>query len=119
MSHPLRVRGLKFCLKAADLLVHRVAPLAGAWIEIFCVRSIVYSKSVAPLAGAWIEIIIDSMPLKIFVVAPLAGAWIEIPLLRHCIHTDPSHPLRVRGLKFNCLLKYKDDHGRTPCGCVD
>ena len=32
-----------------------VAPLAGAWIEMYC-KSVILSKvQVAPLAGAWIE----------------------------------------------------------------
>ena len=33
-----------------------VAPLAGAWIEIYRKYYTFKSKSVAPLAGAWIEI---------------------------------------------------------------
>ena len=33
-----------------------VAPLAGAWIEIFLMRQIIRTIFVAPLAGAWIEI---------------------------------------------------------------
>ena len=33
-----------------------VAPLAGAWIEMFSARVIALYISVAPLAGAWIEI---------------------------------------------------------------
>ena len=33
-----------------------VAPLAGAWIEIYSVAFNILSQSVAPLAGAWIEI---------------------------------------------------------------
>ena len=35
----------------------KVAPLAGAWIEIPLSVSKTASKSVAPLAGAWIEIV--------------------------------------------------------------
>ena len=35
---------------------HLVAPLAGAWIEIFRRREKSCEKQVAPLAGAWIEI---------------------------------------------------------------
>ena len=34
----------------------KVAPLAGAWIEIPSYLLLSYSYSVAPLAGAWIEI---------------------------------------------------------------
>ena len=33
-----------------------VAPLVGAWIEMFCVRRISTNLPVAPLVGAWIEI---------------------------------------------------------------
>ena len=34
----------------------KVAPLAGAWIEIENKKAIAYLAFVAPLAGAWIEI---------------------------------------------------------------
>ena len=34
MSHPSRVRGLKFQLHGIPEALQRVAPLAGAWIEI-------------------------------------------------------------------------------------
>ena len=56
-----------------------VAPLAGAWIEIFSYHILPLPSTVAPLAGAWIEI--DATPIYIIereMVAPLAGAWIEI-----------------------------------------
>ena len=33
-----------------------VAPLAGAWIEMYYVRCVGKTVHVAPLAGAWIEI---------------------------------------------------------------
>ena len=36
---------------------------------------------VAPLAGAWIEICVFIPPSDAIVVAPLAGAWIEILLI--------------------------------------
>ena len=77
-----------------------VAPLAGAWIEMFVLSAFSVISPVAPLAGAWIEIFGNhktdqlgtSLPsrergLKYFKqctkkctdpVAPLAGAWIEI-----------------------------------------
>ena len=81
----------------------QVAPLAGAWIEIYYIMIIDNLRCVAPLAGAWIEMSmragserkkIMSLPsrergLKFMVdeekkglieVAPLAGAWIEIVL---------------------------------------
>ena len=34
----------------------QVAPLVGAWIEIFLLTSEIKRKIVAPLVGAWIEI---------------------------------------------------------------
>ena len=77
-----------------------VAPLAGAWIEMYqpivhaCVlmslpsreRGLKYERNVcadgrsivAPLAGAWIEIVGTLVQDDLESVAPLAGAWIEI-----------------------------------------
>ena len=77
-----------------------VAPLAGAWIEIFalpawqlprlslpsrerglksCLGTVSgYSLWVAPLAGAWIEMQFLNLQICRTTVAPLAGAWIEI-----------------------------------------
>ena len=77
-----------------------VAPLVGAWIEIYGLNTGIPMTSVAPLVGAWIEIkecneyakLYRSLPswergLKsnstrsftwIAAVAPLVGAWIEI-----------------------------------------
>ena len=79
-----------------------VAPLVGAWIEIFGEAIKYVKRGVAPLVGAWIEIqlmpshtlLIKSLPLwerglkslvrpmKVvhFLVAPLVGAWIEIEI---------------------------------------
>ena len=78
----------------------KVAPFAGAWIEIF--KSVSNHRSrrslpsrerglkcqsikygclgcrVAPFAGAWIEIRISGCGLRKWSVAPFAGAWIEI-----------------------------------------
>ena len=63
---------------------------------------------VAPLAGAWIEIFNGVCFLALALVAPLAGAWIEIK--QHILLSllSPSLPSRERGLKFLCntLLYY-------------
>ena len=57
----------------------RVAPLVGAWIEIFYAVLTAPMFSVAPLVGAWIEIDTDSVKgFEWDIVAPLVGAWIEI-----------------------------------------
>ena len=69
---------MKYC---ADYIVgrnHIVAPLAGAWIEIFLLHSKQPFLLVAPLAGAWIEIRMEQWCHGIRRVAPLAGAWIEM-----------------------------------------
>ena len=56
----------------------RVAPLAGAWIEIRETFNNIGPSAVAPLAGAWIEIQGVEYAKQFVDVAPLAGAWIEI-----------------------------------------
>ena len=78
MSHPSRVRGLKFFPIRKHSNPISVAPFAGAWIEILtAVHSLDYSI-VAPFAGAWIEIFPFEVVIVIEKVAPFAGAWIEI-----------------------------------------
>ena len=37
-----------------------------------------YIKKVAPFAGAWIEMLCAWLPCQVTLVAPFAGAWIEI-----------------------------------------
>ena len=55
-----------------------VAPLVGAWIEIYDYDIADVASVVAPLVGAWIEITKAFIELKLDNVAPLVGAWIEI-----------------------------------------
>ena len=98
-SHPVRVRGLKFRRTDSAHRTPRVAPRAGAWIEISGgAGSAPAPYRVAPRAGAWIEILPLLLWYKPQSVAPRAGAWIEIAR-----RTRPR-PLPRR---------------RTPCGCVD
>ena len=77
----------------------KVAPLAGAWIEISTLIQIVYIVVVAPLAGAWIEISIRRLMITLWLVAPLAGAWIEIHLLVYGDYRMESLLSQERGLK--------------------
>ena len=42
-----------------NLATDKVAPLAGAWIEIYYDLFLRSSNVVAPLAGAWIEILAE------------------------------------------------------------
>ena len=58
MSLPSRERGLKSCLYKKFWHKFSVAPLAGAWIEIYKMQLYLTAKIVAPLAGAWIEIVV-------------------------------------------------------------
>ena len=55
-SLPSWERGLKFFYQKHLTLYVHVAPLVGAWIEIFRNTVQEYSQYVAPLVGAWIEI---------------------------------------------------------------
>ena len=55
--------------------------------------------AVAPLAGAWIEIFHAFLSPEEIVVAPLAGAWIEILLRDFKNAFGESLPSRERGLK--------------------
>ena len=78
MSHPSRVRGLKYDQKYNQLSLAAVAPFAGAWIEICTWPIRMSDDSVAPFAGAWIEISDGLYYFRKETVAPFAGAWIEI-----------------------------------------
>ena len=78
LSLPLRERGLKYSVDCNDNVPVRVAPLAGAWIEI---------------PGTF-------DPKVTTYVAPLAGAWIEIQIRKPLPDFSKSLPLRERGLKY-------------------
>ena len=103
-----------------------VAPLVGAWIEIYN-RTCGYARKrslllwerglkfpmsgcsrgrnlVAPLVGAWIEIFPMILDNRMGSVAPLVGAWIEIRC--SCLQMTTMHTsllLWERGLKSRCL----------------
>ena len=77
----------------------KVAPFAGAWIEIQWMLVDHRLSNVAPFAGAWIEIkLLRDHSLRL-PVAPFAGAWIEISSISSYFFPCKSHPSRVRGLK--------------------
>ena len=76
-------RGLKCNRPNKQTVDRNVAPLVGAWIEIFVPVSNMTEVSVAPLVGAWIEMIESAERLSLRLVAPLVGAWIEI-YIYHC-----------------------------------
>ena len=57
---------IKYRLDALE----KVAPFAGAWIEINHARTLQALIPVAPFAGAWIEILLKSILKYVAVVAP-------------------------------------------------
>ena len=64
------------------------------------VKNLLTGSKVAPLAGAWIEIAYFIMAGEIETVAPLAGAWIEIYTdINDCDIKVTSLHSRERGLK--------------------
>ena len=74
---------------------------------------------VAPLAGAWIEIFDLQTVASRFPVAPLAGAWIEIPIFVNRSVSIPSLPSRERGLKSALFVTCGGNGRRSPRGSVD
>ena len=78
MSHPSRVRGLKYYLRHDAEVLHTVAPFTGAWIEIPCHQRIDLARRL-------------SHPSR---VRGLKWAVID----KAC-QDGKSHPSRVRGLK--------------------
>ena len=83
MSLPLRERGLKFSVSMRRIRAIRVAPLAGAWIEI-------------PAYYVLLSLRLSSLPLRERGLKFLCLAVVQSPTL--------SLPLRERGLKF-CILQ--------------
>ena len=54
-----------------------------------------------------------------FAVASLADAWIKIETPMQLLMHLPSHPSRMRGLKWQEREKKLEEKGRIPRGCVD
>ena len=78
MSRPAWARGLKYRQLLVKPLSARVAPHAGAWIEMTSTAGISVWERVAPHAGAWIEIGKTIGHCQFAAVAPHVGAWVEI-----------------------------------------
>ena len=77
-SLPLRERGLKYLLSANHPPTLQVAPLAGAWVEIFCAFSTSQLPWSLPLRERGLKYHRDGLCTAPAPVAPLAGAWVEI-----------------------------------------
>ena len=76
-------RGLKSLYYPFNTPLFYVAPLVGAWIEIYKPPGHPMRTPVAPLVGAWIEIRPNLFYCCRVRVAPLVGAWIEINVGGH------------------------------------
>ena len=74
---------------------------------------------VTPLAGVWIEIEnIDSMVNRVY-VTPLAGVWIEMNQKYRRFYRNGSLPLRECGLKLWRYFTAHREVSHSPCGSVD
>ena len=82
----------------------RVAPFAGAWIEMQSCAVCADQAKVAPFAGAWIEIMLFRCRQILVIVAPFAGAWIEIAGNGSDVVRPRSLPSRERGLKSTYIF---------------
>ena len=95
---------------ARALILARVAPRVGAWIETSCIASILPFSSVAPRVGAWIE-----TRKRIYCAKPRTSHPVWVRGLKQAKFFDvasgiESHPVWVRGLKpyrciYRCALK--------------
>ena len=120
----------------------KVAPLAGAWIEIVlddkgsanspslpsrerglkCLPEspVLRRLPVAPLAGAWIEIEYSGRLPPCFFVAPLAGAWIEICAMMMLSFYGCVAPLAGAWIEIALQAAVCNLQGRrSPRGSVD
>ena len=57
---------MKFQVLLVFLQHKKVAPLVGAWIEIFMTYEEFMKATVAPLVGAWIEIRTSDIMLRVY-----------------------------------------------------
>ena len=79
MSHPSRVRGLKYYLRHDAEVLHTVAPFTGAWIEIPCHQRIDLARRLSHPSRVRGLKSIPFVAVGIArMVAPFTGAWIEI-----------------------------------------
>ena len=77
-SLPTRERGLKSPPEPPKPLDPTSLPTRERGLKYLMIRSVLQQQKVAPYAGAWIEIGIAATGAVIKLVAPYAGAWIEI-----------------------------------------
>ena len=106
VSHPMRVRGLKFYIVDHVEEGQESHPMRVRGLKSSYSLDYLADHLVAPHAGAWIEMELKQSKINWEAVAPHAGAWIEINALLAVEAAAKSHPMRVRGLKF---AQYNND----------
>ena len=99
--------------------IDRVAPYAGAWIEIFDDYNDVTEEESLPTRERGLKSCHCSVRLDLDSVAPYAGAWIEILLSRICRLLASSLPTRERGLKSLIPVERSNAQSRSLRGSVD
>ena len=98
----------------------RVAPFAGAWIEMRRIFDSSVSASVAPFAGAWIEIMTDIYLLHTLLSLPSRERGLKYFKGTATAAYDSSLPSRERGLKLGLpRLHSRRDPCRSLRGSVD
>ena len=87
----------------AGFVRYRVAPFAGAWIEMFAgVRTSPVHLSL-PSRERGLKFAVQAPIAALVCVAPFAGAWIEIAMVSRSVTLRPSLPSRERGLKSTAV----------------
>ena len=77
----MRERGLKYQRLRKRPYCDRVAPHAGAWIEMQVPGSGLKSIKSLPMRERGLKLVSNSNLLSLYSVAPRAGAWIEIQFI--------------------------------------
>ena len=118
-SLPVRERGLKSYRMVTPLSPPRVAPCAGAWVEIIQQQFAGDEEAVAPCAGAWVEIAMNtsltSTPPRSL---PVRERGLKFPGLFPCCQSLRSLPVRERGLKYCFHVSFLLLKSRSLCGSV-
>ena len=103
-------------IKSEDQLEEdKVAPCAGAWIEILWTGRETAQRLVAPCAGAWIEMLEKSKEDKNHVSPPARGRGLKYPNPCGGQGGKMSPPARGRGLKFAVFRVLPPCRAVAPC----
>ena len=92
----------------------KVAPLAGAWIEIQNREQGRSKETVAPLAGAWIEIAWDHQQECLEKSLPSRERGLKLEVRLYERGATESLPSRERGLKFQEQVASLQDENVAP-----